>query len=98
MKTLQKIKSKTPNGPTAKELEIQSLEQYDLTYGQALRFSTLTSETSYQYGKARSVERDGSIGLFVKGEFRSIIPERIQVKMTGPRGGVTWEPLVKRGK
>ena len=42
-------------------------------------------------------ERDGSIGLRdPKGAARSIPIERIEVRATGPRGGVVWEPLAER--
>jgi hypothetical protein len=42
-------------------------------------------------------ERDGSIGLRDrKGGARAIAIERVEVRDTGPRGGVVWEPLPER--
>jgi hypothetical protein len=42
-------------------------------------------------------ERDGSVRLRDgKGAARAIAVDRIEVRDTGPRGGVVWEPLVER--
>ncbi len=42
-------------------------------------------------------ERDGSVGLHdAKGAARAIALERLEVRTTGPRGGVQWEPVAER--
>jgi hypothetical protein len=42
-------------------------------------------------------ERDGSLGLRdSKGSARSIPIDQIEVRTSGPRGGVVWEPLTER--
>ena len=42
-------------------------------------------------------ERDGSIGLRdAKGAARAIPIPQIEVRTTGRRGGVVWEPLAER--
>ena len=42
-------------------------------------------------------ERDGSVGLHdEKGAARAIPLDRLEVRTTGPRGAVTWEPGTDR--
>jgi hypothetical protein len=42
-------------------------------------------------------ERDGSIGVRdERGAARAIPVDRLEVRGTGPRGGVTWEPVRTR--
>ena len=44
-------------------------------------------------GAVERIERDGSVGLRdTKGAARSILLTRLEVRTTGPRGAVTWEP------
>jgi hypothetical protein len=42
-------------------------------------------------------ERDGSIGVRdERGAARALPVDRLQVRTTGRRGGVVWEPVVER--
>ncbi len=42
-------------------------------------------------------ERDGSVGVRDdQGAARAIALDRLQVRITGPRGGSSWEPLTER--
>lgn len=44
-------------------------------------------------------ERDGSIGVRdERGAARAIALERMQVRTTGKRGGVVWEPVADRAQ
>lgn len=48
-------------------------------------------------GSVERVERDGSVGLRdAKGAARALPIERLEVRTTGPRGAITWEPLTER--
>jgi hypothetical protein len=42
-------------------------------------------------------ERDGSVGLRdSKGAARAMTIDQIEVRTTGRRGGIVWEPLAER--
>ncbi|MEL7210235.1 MAG: hypothetical protein AAGK32_18725 [Actinomycetota bacterium] len=42
-------------------------------------------------------EKDGSVGLRDgKGAARAITVDRLEVRTTGPRGGLRWQPLAER--
>jgi len=44
-------------------------------------------------------ERDGSVGVRdARGGSRAITLERLQVRTTGKRGGLVWEPVVERAQ
>ena len=50
-----------------------------------------------QPGVVARRERDGSVSVIDgDGATRSLPPERIEVRCSGPRGGQGWEPLVTR--
>ncbi len=90
-KTVLKTKGEFHIGPTAEQIA-EALADYNLEVGQQVRFRMQDGET-WDYGKVNRVEKDGSIGLFSEGRFRSIVPERLQIQKVGPRGGRTWENL-----
>lgn len=48
-------------------------------------------------GSVDRLERDGSVGLHdAKGAARAIPLDRLEVRTTGPRGAVVWEPGTER--
>lgn len=52
---------------------------------------------SWQEAKVERRERDGSIGVRdARGAARAIPHERLQVRTTGPRGGMVWEAVAER--
>ena len=52
---------------------------------------------SWEEGRVERRERDGSIGVRdSKGAARAIPIDRLEVRTTGPRGGVVWEPVADR--
>jgi hypothetical protein len=66
-----------------------------LTPGEAVRFRRGSGH--WQLGRARNVERDGSLGIVdANGASRSLAIERVEVRVTGRRGGRAWEPLAAR--
>jgi hypothetical protein len=72
------------------------LAELGLAAGAVVRFRRRDSERWKDATVARR-ERDGSIGLFdSKGAARSLPIDLIEVRTTGPRGGVVWEPLAER--
>lgn len=67
-----------------------------LRRGDRVRFRR-TADEHWKEAEVMRRERDGSIGLRdPQGASRAIAMELIEVRTTGPRGGVVWEPLVQR--
>jgi hypothetical protein len=67
-----------------------------LRSGERVRFRREPTGRWHQ-GVVTCRERDGSIGLTDgKGAARAIPIPLIEVRGTGPRGGVSWEPLAAR--
>jgi hypothetical protein len=83
-----------PSDSVEPKAQEDPLKEYGLTLGEQVRFRT-TDSGDWTYGNANTVEKDGSIRLYVKTKARSILPTHCQVKRVGPRGGITWEPLEK---
>lgn len=72
------------------------LAELGLARGDVVRFRRHESERWKQATVARR-EKDGSVGLHdPKGSSRAIPVACIEVRGTGPRGGVVWEPLADR--
>ena len=72
------------------------LAELGLAPGDQVRFRRSDTERWKPATVARR-ERDGSVGLHdPKGASRSIPVACIEVRDTGPRGGVVWEPLTER--
>jgi hypothetical protein len=73
-----------------------ALTEIGLAPGDRVRFRRRESERWKPAVVVRR-EADGSVGLRDgRGAARAITIERIEVKITGPRGGVGWEPLTER--
>lgn len=45
----------------------------------------------------KGVEKDGSLSLIGPTGFRALMPDRLQRKQHGPKGGVVWVPLQPGG-
>ncbi len=74
----------------------ETLLSLGLHPGDPVRFRRV-DETRWKNATVERVENDGSIGLRDgKGAARAIPAELVEVKATGPRGGVVWEPLPDR--
>ena len=72
------------------------LAELGLARGDHVRFRRTENERWKQATVSRR-ERDGSVGLHdPKGASRSIPVACIEVRGSGPRGGVVWEPLTER--
>ncbi len=73
-----------------------SLAELGLKAGDRVRFRRREGDR-WREGVAERREKDGSVGIRdAKGASRAILPDRIEVKDKGPRGGVVWEPLPER--
>jgi hypothetical protein len=73
----------------------RGLIELGLTAGERVRFR----RTRGRWAEARveGRERDGSVRLRDgKGAARAIPIDRVEVRITGPRGGGRWEPLSTR--
>jgi hypothetical protein len=67
-----------------------------LRRGDRVRFRRSDDE-HWKEAEVMRRERDGSLGLRDdKGASRAISIDLVQVRTTGPRGGVVWEPVTER--
>lgn len=73
------------------------LAELGLEIGQLVRYVG-TTDRRPRDGVVLRRERDGSVGLRDdRGRARAIPPERIVVRVVGPRGGQQWVPLTDAG-
>lgn len=72
-----------------------ALAELGLRPGAVVRFRR-SPTARWQQAVVERRERDGSVGLRdARGAARAIPVADIEVRTTGPRGGVVWEPLVE---
>ena len=84
--------------PTPAALAESALLELGLRPGDRVRFRRRDGGT-WQEALVERRERDGSIGVRdARGAARAIAVERLEVRGTGPRGGVTWEPVAARAE
>jgi hypothetical protein len=70
-------------------------DAFGITSEDVIRFPKRPGDSSSKVtGKALSVNNDGSVTCSAAGRIRAVVPEKIEVKTRGPRGGVNWVPLV----
>ena len=82
--------------PTPAALAESALLAIGLRPGDRVRFRKADGG-SWQEAKVERRERDGSVGVRDgRGAARAITLDRLQVRTTGPRGGVVWEPVTDR--
>ena len=85
-----------PTEPTPAPLAESALLEVGLRPGDRVRFRQREGG-SWKEAKVERRERDGSIGVRdERGAARAIPLERLQVRTTGKRGGVVWEPVSER--
>lgn len=85
-------------GPTPAALAESALLEVGLRQGDQVRFRRV-SGGSWNEARVERRERDGSIGVRdSRGAARSIPIERLQVRIQGPRGGLSWEPVTERAE
>jgi hypothetical protein len=85
-----------PTDPTPAALAESALLEVGLRPGDRVRWQRSTGG-SWQEAVVERRERDGSIGVRdAKGAARALPLERLEVRGTGPRGGVVWESVVDR--
>lgn len=82
---------------TEQPAEIEVFEvrnRYNLESGDKVRFR-LQEGQSWIQATVMGEHKDGSLHLYDPrmGHSRAIMPEKVQRKKTGPRGGVLWEDL-----
>ena len=69
------------------------LAELGLAEGDAVRFRRRDAE-HWKAGTVARREADGSLGVRDgKGALRALPLDLVEVRTTGPRGGVVWEPL-----
>ena len=72
------------------------LAELGLAEGDAVRFRRRDGER-WKDGTAARREADGSLGVRDgKGALRALPLDLVEVRTSGPRGGVVWEPLPDR--
>lgn len=87
-----------PTDPTPAPLAESALLEVGLRPGDRVRFRQREG-ASWKEAKVERRERDGSIGVRdERGASRAIPLDRLQVRTTGKRGGVLWEPVADRAQ
>jgi hypothetical protein len=87
-----------PKDPTPAPLADSALLAVGLRPGDRVRFRRRDGGT-WQEATVERRERDGSVGVRdERGAARAIAVDRLQVRTTGKRGGVVWEPVVERAQ
>ena len=87
-----------PSEPTPAALAESALLEVGLRPGDRVRFRR-TEGGAWKEAKVERRERDGSIGVRDgRGAARAITLDRLQLRTTGPRGGVVWEPVAERAE
>ena len=82
--------------PTPTPLADSDLVAVGLRPGDRVRFRRREGGAWHE-GRVERRERDGSIGVRdERGAARAIPLDRLQVRGTGKRGGVVWEPVADR--
>ena len=72
---------------------MKQLADFGLTREDEIRFQKKKGG-AWHYGHPHGMNKDGSItvGTREKG-MRALMPEHLQVKRTGPRGGTVWQAV-----
>lgn len=87
-----------PKEPTPAALAESALVEVGLRPGDRVRFRQRAGG-SWKEATVERRERDGSVGVRdERGAARAIAIDRLQVRTTGRRGGVVWEPVVERAQ
>ncbi len=82
--------------PTPAALAESALVEIGLRPGDRVRFRRADGK-AWKEAKVERRERDGSVGVRdERGAARAIPVDRLQVRVTGPRGGAVWEPAAER--
>lgn len=85
-----------PKEPTPAPLAESALLAVGLRPGDRVRFRQRDGG-SWKEATVERRERDGSVGVRdERGAARAITIDRLQVRTTGRRGGVVWEPVADR--
>lgn len=85
----------TPD-PAAAALTDSGLLEVGLRAGDRVRYRRKEGG-AWQEGRVERREKDGSIGLRdARGAARALPVDRLQVRTTGKRGGIVWEPVRAR--
>ena len=73
------------------------LEALGLAVGDRVRWRERAG-ARWSEGRVVGRERDGSVGVRDDGHgaSRALVPERLEVRVPGPRGGRGWEPVADR--
>jgi hypothetical protein len=87
-----------PTDPTPAPLAESALLAVGLRPGDRVRFRQREGG-AWKEAKVERRERDGSVGVRdERGAARAIPVDRLQVRTTGRRGGVVWEPVAERAQ
>ncbi len=84
--------------PTPAALAESALLELGLRPGDTVRFRRREGGAWHE-ARVERRERDGSVGVRDgRGAARAIPVERLEVRGTGPRGGIVWEPVADRAE
>ena len=89
-------RSRRRQGPAEELFPAVGLAELGLHEGAPVRFRRREGER-WKSGTAVRREADGSLGVRdSKGSLRAFTIDLVEVRDTGPRGGIVWEPLAER--
>jgi len=75
---------------------VRDLVELGLAPGDRVRWRERPA-ARWSEGKVVGRERDGSVGVRDgNGASRALVPDRLEVRARGPRGGHVWEPVAER--
>lgn len=69
------------------------LTEYGLVVGDRVRFHRKPGST-WTEANVRGINKDGSVDIGTANGIRAFMPERLEVKRHGPKGGVVWHPVL----
>jgi hypothetical protein len=82
--------------PPPEPFPATGLAELGLAEGDVIRFRRRDSER-WKGGTVARREADGSLGVRdSRGSLRALPLDIVEVRSSGPRGGVVWEPLPER--
>lgn len=70
-----------------------TLTDYGLVVGDRVRFQRKPGG-NWTEANVRGINKDGSVDLGTPTGIRAIMPNRLEVKRSGPKGGIQWHPVL----
>lgn len=72
---------------------MSTLDDYGLAIGDRVRFQRKPGG-NWTEANVRGINKDGSVDLGTPTGIRAIMPNRLEVKRSGPKGGTQWHSVL----